>query len=153
MSLLGLFIILNIINVVLQTVKSLATVKCGKLAAAAVNALAYGLYTIVIVYTNCNLELWAKVLVVAVCNMIGVYVVKFIEEKMRKDKLWKIEVTFHTPDIEAINTTAIPHSYLKLNSKYTIFNFYCMTQSESAEVKKLIEQYNGKYFASETKIL
>ena len=45
MNLLLVFIILNIINVVLQTVKSLATVKCGKGVAAIVNALAYGLYT------------------------------------------------------------------------------------------------------------
>jgi len=37
------FIILNIVNVILQTCKSLATVKCGKFGAALVNAVAYGL--------------------------------------------------------------------------------------------------------------
>ena len=50
MSLLTTFILLNILNVIIQTVKSLATVKCGKTVAALVNAVAYGLYTIVVVY-------------------------------------------------------------------------------------------------------
>ena len=51
MNLLILFIVLNIANVILQTAKSICTVKCGKLVAAIANAIAYGLYTVVIVYT------------------------------------------------------------------------------------------------------
>ena len=80
------FVILNIINVIIQTIKSLATVKCGKIVASIVNAVAYGLYTVVVVYTVCDLPLWLKVVVVGVANLIGVYVVKLIEEKSRKDK-------------------------------------------------------------------
>ena len=57
-ELLIIFIALNIVNVIIQTVKSLATVKCGKTVAAVVNAVAYGLYTVVVVYTVCDLPLW-----------------------------------------------------------------------------------------------
>ena len=56
-ELLIIFIVLNIVNVIIQTVKSLATVKCGKTVAAIVNAVAYGLYTVVVVYTVCDLPL------------------------------------------------------------------------------------------------
>ena len=87
MNLLVSFIVFNIINVVIQTAKSIATIKCGKTAAAIVNALAYGFYTYVVILTMCELPLLVKCLVVAACNFIGVYVVKYIEEKMRKDKL------------------------------------------------------------------
>ena len=45
MDLLILFVVMNILNVVIQTIKSLATIKCGKTAAALINAFAYGLYT------------------------------------------------------------------------------------------------------------
>ena len=45
MKLLILFIVMNVLNVVIQTVKSIATIKCGKTVAAIVNAVAYGLYT------------------------------------------------------------------------------------------------------------
>ena len=94
-KLLLVFIGLNIANVIIQTVKSIATVKCGKGVAAIVNAVAYGLYTVVTVYLMCELSLGLKALIVAVCNLVGVYVVKFFEEKARKDKLWKVEATIY----------------------------------------------------------
>ena len=79
---------MNILNVVIQTIKSIATIKCGKTAAALINALAYGLYTYIVVLTMCDLPLLAKCLIVAGCNFVGVWVVKYFEEKARKDKLW-----------------------------------------------------------------
>ena len=84
-KLLIIFITLNVVNVIIQTVKSIATIKCGKVMAALVNAIAYGLYTVVVVYTVCDLPLWLKVVVVGVANLIGVYVVKWGEEKSRKE--------------------------------------------------------------------
>ena len=158
MNLLTLFIILNIVNVIIQTVKSIATIKCGKYMAAFVNAVAYGLYTVVVVYTVCELPLWVKVLVVAAANLVGVFVVKLIEEKSRKDKLWKIETTFlhkenfiHNLKIWAeINHVAF--NYIDID-KYYIVNFYCPTQKDSATVKEFIHRFNGKYFVSESKVL
>ena len=160
MSLLTTFILLNILNVIIQTVKSLATVKCGKTVAALVNAVAYGLYTIVVVYMMCDLSLYVKAGIIALCNLVGVWVVKFIEEKLRKDKLWKIEATFNKKDTngndlisDLINyRNILQYNYIDLE-KYYIINFYCATQNESAIAKEFIEKYNGKYFASESKIL
>ena len=157
MNLLITFIILNIANVIIQTVKSIATIKCGKTAAALVNALAYGLYTIVIVYTNADINLWVKVAVVAVANLIGVYVVKYFEEKKRKDQLWKIEFTVLGANTDNVNRllelAKVPHNFIPNVGKYTMFNAYCATQKESESVKEIIKQYRAKYFASGTKIL
>lgn len=151
-----IFVILNIINVIIQTVKSLATVKCGKTVASIVNAVAYGLYTVVVVYTVCDLPLWLKVVVVGVANLIGVYVVKLIEEKSRKDKLWKIECTVpqenaYSLAIELKNQ--VPFNYIENVGKYAIFNIYCATQEQSATVKLILNEYNAKYFVTETKNL
>lgn len=157
MKLLLIFIVLNIFNVILQTVKSICTVKCGKTVAAIVNAVAYGLYTVVIVFTNTDLPLMQKVLVVALSNLIGVYVVKWLEEKQRKEMLWKVEFTVlaqNTKTIADILTLAhIPHNYIENVGKYTIFNAYCATQKQSESVKEIIKEYNAKYFVSETKEL
>ena len=79
-NLLITFIVLNIVNVIIQTVKSLATVKCGKGVAAIVNAIAFGLYTIVTVYMLCELPLMWKAGIVALCNLVGVFLVKWAEE-------------------------------------------------------------------------
>jgi uncharacterized protein YebE (UPF0316 family) len=157
MKLLWLFIILNIVNVVLQTVKSIATIKCGKTVASLINAVAYGLYTVVVVYTVCDLDLWVKVAVVALANFVGVYVVKLIEEKARKDKLWKVEATVPANMVDPLHNSLkdcdIAHNYIEGVGQYTIFNIYCHTQAESIEVREVLEDVKVKYFVSESKTL
>ena len=156
-TLLLTFIILNILNVIIQTVKSIATVKCGKTAAAIINAVAYGLYTVVTVYMMCELELWLKALIVAVANLIGVYVVKLLEEKARKDKLWKVEATVlrgWTKELHrALIVAEIPHNYLENVGKYTLFNIFCETQAQSTKAKHILDSFEAKYFVSESKNL
>ena len=148
MKLLIIFIILNIFNVILQTVKSICTVKCGKTVAAIVNAVAYGLYTVVIVFTNADLPLMQKVLVVALSNLIGVYIVKWIEEKKRKQMLWKVEFTVLEKNTKSVanllDLAHIPNNYIENVGKYTIFNAYCATQKQSESVKEIIKEYNAK---------
>ena len=104
MSLLILFIILNAVNVVIQTVKSLCTINGGKLMAAVANAVAYGLYTVVVIYMVCELPMWEKVVIIGGCNFVMVFIVKAIEEKLRKDKLWKIEVTIPSKEKDFLLT-------------------------------------------------
>ena len=107
-NLLWLFVGLNVVNVIIQTVKSIATVKCGKSVAALVNALAYGLYTFVVIYMTIDgLNIWVKAGIIALCNLVGVWVVKFIEEKSRKDKLWKVECTVPYEKYETRNSVRI----------------------------------------------
>ena len=123
MNLLVLFIVMNAFNVILQTIKSLCTVNCGKTIAAIVNAVTYGFYTVIVVYMSCELPLWEKAFIIGLCNLVGVYIVKFFEEKARKDKLWKVEMTVKKP------------------------------YSANLVEKEVAQYYNAKYFVTETKIL
>lgn len=157
MKLLIIFILLNAINVVIQTIKSLLTVKGGKVMAAVANAIAYGFYTIVVIYMVCELPLWQKVVIVGGCNFIGVYVVKLIEEKMRRDKLWKVEVTIPATKKDNLLDECVKrgidhYNYVDIN-RYYIFNFFCNTQQESRIVRELLKEFSAKYFVSESKIL
>lgn len=157
MKLLILFIVMNVLNVIIQTVKSICTIKCGKTVAAIVNAIAYGLYTYIVVLTMCDLPLLAKCLIVAGANFVGVFVVKFIEEKARKDKLWKIEATVFDPYTKNLHcdltAEEIPCNYIPKIGKWSVFNIYCDSQEKSKKVKILLEKYNAKYFVSESKTL
>jgi hypothetical protein len=102
----------------------------------------------------------AKCLIVAGCNFVGVYVVKLVEEKARKDKLWKVEATIRNEGIDpyyddclvALRNADVPHNYIDAN-KYLIINAYCATQTESRVVKAILDQYQAKYFVSESKTL
>lgn len=161
MKLLIIFIVLTILNVVIQTIKSIATIRCGKWVAALVNAVAYGLYTYVIFFTSSEgLDLHAKALITALANLIGVFVVKFFEEKARKDKLWKVEATvqnlvYFTDYIKKeCENHSIPYSIINVeNVDYVVFNFYCATQEKSRIVKQICDGCNAKYFVSESKTL
>lgn len=157
MKLLIIYIVLNIVNVLIQTIKSITTIKGGKAVASITNAVAYGLYTVVVVYMMCDLPLWLKAVIIGLCNLVGVYIVKAIEEKKRKDKVWKIEVTTKSLNVPVIvdllNAKNISYNYVDIKNNETIFNIYANTQKDSAEVKNIIDQFEVKYFVTETKIL
>lgn len=156
MKLLITFILLSIVNVILQTIKSIATVKCDKHTAAFINAIAYGLYTFVIIYTNCELNIWLKAGIVAVVNYIGVYFVKIIEEKLRKDKLWAIRFTVTDNEREKIinelENKNISYGY-DVRGKYIIFETFCNSKEETLKIKEIVQRFNAKYFVSENKIV
>ena len=156
MNLLIMFIVLSIVNVILQTVKSICTVKCGKGVAALVNAIAFGLYTVVIVYTNADFPLWEKVLITSLVNLVGVYIVKLIEEKMRKDKLWLVKITIPNEKSEKVfqelEKNNISYSKISLD-KYNVFDCYCNTQIETQIVINICKVNNGKMFATENKLI
>ena len=149
------FIIFNILNVIIQTVKSVATIKCGKGMAALINAVAYGFYTYIVVLTMCDLPLLWKALIVALCNLVGVYIVKWIEEKARKDKLWLVKITVPAVKFQDVKTAVdgynIPFTYYDVK-KYIVFNTFCETQKETNLVTDLCKKHNGRAFAAENKL-
>ncbi len=157
MKLLITFIILNILNVIIQTVKSIATVNSGKVVASLTNAVAYGLYTVVVVYMVCELPLWLKALIIGVANLFGVYFVKLFEEKMRKDKLWKVECNINSVDFERFYDTLasldIPFNFNPTSNGYVTVNLFCATQKDSHTVKELLNKFDTKYFVTESKSL
>lgn len=154
MNILLVFTILTIVNVIFSTIKSIVTVKASPAVASLINGLYYGYYNVVLLFTVAEFPLWQKVIVTALCNFVGVYVVKWIENKIRKDRLWKVEFTVPRAYLESVDfdlkQVDIPHNYVDIE-KYAIFNAYCGTQAESMIARGIVEQYNAKYFVSESR--
>ena len=157
MDLLLLFIILSIVNVIMQTFKSIVTIHGGRMSASLTNAIAYGFYTIVVVYIVCDLPLWQKALVTAICNFFGVYFVKLIEEKFKKDKLWKIEATVKSEnllDLLALtNESNVSYNFTPISEQEYSFNYYCYDKESSNKVIAILKQYNCKWLILETKMI
>lgn len=152
-----LFIVCTAVNVILSTIKSIATIKGGKFMAALMNALTYGFYSwVIILTTNDNLSTVSKMLITAACNFVGVYLVKLIEEKTRKEKLWNIQATIPFEETHSLAAESkeqkLIFNYTPIG-KYTIFNFYSYSRGESKEVAKLLQRHNAKYFVSEAKTM
>ena len=155
MNLFIIFVLLSIVNVILNTFKTTITVKGGKLAAALINAVTFFVYTYVIIYTSCDLPMFLKASVTAIINFVGVYAVKWFEEKARKDKLWLVKITIPHNKFEVakqeLENNNISFSYNDI-IKYVVFDTYCYTQKETAFVETLCKSCNGKMFATENKL-
>lgn len=150
------FIILSIINVIFSTVRSIVTIKGNKVTASFISGGYFAFYNIMLLYTVADFPMWQKCIITFVCNVIGVFIVKFIEEKSRKDKLWKVEATIPRAEasrlINYLENSELSYNYVDIY-KYYLFNFYCPTQKESASVKELLDNFHAKYFVSESKTL
>lgn len=157
MKMILIFIALSVCNVVFSTIKSITTIKSTKGVASFISACYYAYYNIVLLFTVADFPMWQKCLVTFACNLVGVFIVKWAEEKMRRDKMWKIEMTVpatRTQELhEVLTERGIPHNFIPDLGKYTAFNLYCATQKESAFARELVEQYGAKYFVAESKIL
>lgn len=157
MTFLITFIVLSIINVIFSTVRSITTIKGSTLVASLVSGGYFAFYNIMLIYTVADFPMWQKCVITFFCNVFGVAIVKLIEAKMQKDKLWKVEATIcktHQEDVcSMLNKAKIPYNYIEGVGKYTIFNVFCATQNQSVAVKEILKAYNAKYFVSESKTL
>lgn len=153
------FALMTIINVTLSTIRSLCTIKGGKWLSATTNAICYGFYPLIVMLTaKGTVDIVVNMLITAVVNFVCVWLIKFVEEKARKDKMWKVEMAIpldlSNEVIEKLKSTGgwIPFNYNYLG-KWCIFNCYCDTQDQTKFAKDLAKNYNGKISAYESKSL
>ena len=56
-----------------------------------------------------------------------------------------------TEYIETVDKIVVPHSYIQLSDKHTVFNFYCATPKETEAVKHITQLCDAKYFICEAR--
>lgn len=149
----GIFFLMQFINVVLSTMKTILTVKANVHVAMLINTATYTFYSGVVKLLT-DQPMVVVLVTTFVTNIVGVYLAMYILKKTRKDVLWKVEVTVKNEVAEELHNRMadVPHSYIEVG-KNTLFNFYCDTQKESAKVKEIVKHYNAKYFVAESKAL
>ena len=150
-----LFAIATVVNVILSTIRSLCTIKGGKWVSAISNAICYGFYPFIVMLTaKDTVSIVVNMAITAIANFICVWLIKYVEEKARKDKMWKVEVAIPNKYGNALHfdLRGLPHNYIEVGS-WTMFNCYCMTQTDTKMVVDLAKQYEGKISAYESKSL
>ena len=148
-----IFILANLINVIIQTLKSIITIKGNKYVAALINAVAYGFYTWIVVLMTSDLPLLEKCLIVGTVNLIGVFIVKLIEERKTKIKMWRIEAT-----IKRIHQQALSDELIKINvgfsilyvrnSERVVIFIYSPSKESSHKIKTILMKYDARYFVT-----
>lgn len=152
-----IFAIATIVNVTLSTIRSLCTIKGGKWISAISNAVCYGFYPLIVMLTaKGTVDIIINMVITAVANFVCVWIIKFIEEKAKKDKLWKVEMAIPLIKADVAETDLIydnisytPHRL----DKWVIFNCYCETQADTKICVNIAKELNGKISAYESKSL
>lgn len=146
----AIFAICSLINVILSTLKTLIMVNAGRNSSIAINAICYGFYTLVVKQLS-SVDYITAVVVTILANIVGVWLSYLIMDMFKKDKLWRITVTFK----KAEDLTNCENQLMKYNIGYTTnenancIDIYSYDQKESTIIKKILEQYKHKYFIQE----
>ena len=151
-----MYLILQITNVILATIKSIVTIKGSKLSAALMNALSYSVNIVVVIYTVMDFSIWIKILITAITNFTGTYLGVYITEKLRKDRLWEIKATVITVnDYINIKNALKAQSHIKYNSMTLddnqgyLFYVYTKNKQQSKIVRDILWQNNAYTVADE----
>lgn len=139
-----LFTALTVANTIIQTIKSLCTVRCSTFTSACVNALAYGLYVYVIFFTTSEgMSLWAKAGITAIANFFGVYAANIIFEKLfSKTVRWKIEVSIPNElnrQFEGyLNEREFEWCFCGWGNNWTNYAVFCPDKNASAALREIL---------------
>ena len=144
------FVVCSLVNVVLSTLKTLIMVNAGRGSAIVINAVCYGFYTLVVKQLT-SVDYMTAVTVTILANIVGVWISYKIMDLFKKDKLWRITVTLKNKkaldecreNLEKYNIGFTPIE--KTNS----IDIYSYNQKESAIIKNILANYDYKYFIQE----
>lgn len=146
------YLIFQTIYVILNTLTSIFKVKSGKLIASISSAVCYAFYVYVLIYTMADFPNYIKASLTAITNFVGVFVSMWILEKLKKDKLWKIEATIKANQldlewlVDKFTKNNISFNMLTTwDNKEIIVNIYSKNQSQSKVIKGLLDQVKAKY--------
>lgn len=146
-----IFIVIQFINVVISTVKSILTVSGGKLSAALVNTISYTI-GVAVVKMLTSFDFPTVLIITMLTNFIGVYLAKLIIEKKRKDRLWNIHATVKSEradEIEnALQDAELTYTAVHARNSRVIFNIYVANKDETRAAKEILT--NVSYSVLET---
>lgn len=153
------FFVCQLINVALNTIKTIIMHKEQKVSSSLINAITYGFYTIIVVMTASALPLLITIIITIITNLIGVYTSMLVLEKLKKDSLWEIVATVK------YNKTRLGCMAFELNQhkikfnmvdtwdkSETIFHIYSENQKQSAVIKNLLDKYGAKYIVHQESV-
>lgn len=143
-----LFFVLNLINVILGTMRSILTVKSTPFVSMIINTVSYTFYSGIVKLVS-GQSMAVVLITTALTNITGVYIAQFILNKARKDKLWRITATLPAdidsgvivPELEEKGIASVVY----IGEDVKLIDIYSKTQGESLVIKEILEPLKVKY--------
>lgn len=149
------FTIVQLVYVILNTIKTILSVGKGKQIASIMSAVCYAFYTIVLILTVSELNIWVKMLIIAGTNYVGTFISMVIVQKLKKDRLWEIVATtkdYNKDMALSLNAHKIGYNYQAVSNGDVVWNIYSKNQNESVKIKDILDRYGAKYIVHEEQV-
>lgn len=145
-----LFIILQVVNVILSTIKSIVLIKGHKWATIIANTIYFGVYTAVLKQLTTIDNLWVLVGITMVANFVGTWIGIEVTEKLRKADLWTINTVVRSEYLKdykkALNEANIKYiSYQTTWDECSAVDIFSESRSDSKIIKAILERFSVKY--------
>jgi uncharacterized protein YebE (UPF0316 family) len=145
-----LFIILQVINVILSTIKSIVMIKGSKWGAIIANTIYFGVYTAVLKQISAIDNLLVLVIITMLANFFGTWVGIIITDKLRKADLWIIKTVIRIGYVKeykkALNDAGIKYiSYQTTWDEYTAIDIFSENRTQSKKIKEILLKFKAKY--------
>ena len=145
-----LFIILQVINVILSTIKSIVMIKGSKWGAIIANTIYFGVYTAVLKQISAIDSLALLVIITMLANFFGTWVGIVITDKLRKADLWIIKTVVRIGYVKeykkALNDAGIKYiSYQTTWDEYTAIDIFSESRTQSKKIKEILIKFKAKY--------
>lgn len=142
------FFILNLINVILGTMRSILTVKSTPFVSMVINTVSYTFYSGIVKMVS-GQSMGIVLATTALTNIIGVYIANYILNKAKKDKLWRITATLpNTIDSQSVVAPLSKkdiQTVVYIGDGVKLVDIYSKTQGESIIIKEVLEPLKVKY--------
>lgn len=145
-----LFIILQISNVILSTVKSIVMIRGNKWASIICNTIYYSFYTLVIKQLTKIDNIWILAGVTAGANFIGTWIGMTVLEKIRKTELWRISTTVKKEVLSEYKNALLEAnikfiSYETTWEDYSVVDIFSESKNQTNTIKIILSTYHAHY--------
>lgn len=145
-----IFVILQFVNIIIATFKSVLIIKGTKGHAALINAISYSLGIFITYFVSNEISIYYSIPITFFLNLLGVYIGLFILEKIKKDQLWRISTTVkgeyfdsYIKDLRKAGVQLMPYETGRTDFK--VVDVFSNSREETKKIQPIIKRYQIKY--------
>lgn len=143
-----LFVLIQLLTVLISTLRTILTVSASKEVASLINAFGYTLGAVLTKYIA-NTDFLIVIVSTFLTNLFGVYIAKIIIEKTRKERLWIVWATIKKENKEKLEEDlrrrGIQYTLMSAENNRVYFSIFSNSKGESILLKEILKTFEARY--------
>lgn len=145
---LWVFVAIQLVNVIISTIKSIVTVNGSRMSASVVNAVSYTFGAVITkLLTEQSFEV--AIAVTFITNLVGVWLGKYIMDKRKPERLWTVNATVRGKEKQALEEKlrqrSIQFVLLPAENDRYLYTIFAHSKAESSLLQEILAGFKVKY--------